>query len=334
MSGIESALMAALNGTLEPELRAWMTEVGLLEASLNQTIPVFGYEGGPALSISSGSLPWWNAFNATQEDPGMYSVVMNYLDDLNAAGFQGVCYSNLAGTPTTVGEYGSIEYLGQPSNQTPKYNALVAFPNSPKLAITGLGTTGNAGAPATFTVTVYNPNGDGIDTGYVGTVQFSSTDPQAVLPPSYTFTAADGGIHTFTETLKTSGLQTLAVTDSTTGVDGQSAVAVSPVAAQTLAFAYPSSVYVGVPSSFTVTLYDQYGNVATGYTGTIQFTSSDPNATLPSNYTFRSTDAGVHSFTSTLEGFGADNHRRRFYDAGTRVRRQHSREHSCRLGYT
>ena len=36
----------------------------------------------------------------------------------------------------------------------------------------------------------------------------------------------------------------------------------------------------------TVTAYDAYGNVATGYTGTVAFTSSDPQACFPADYTF------------------------------------------------
>ena len=36
----------------------------------------------------------------------------------------------------------------------------------------------------------------------------------------------------------------------------------------------------------TVTAVDAYGNVATGYTGTVHFTSSDGQAVLPANYTF------------------------------------------------
>ena len=37
--------------------------------------------------------------------------------------------------------------------------------------------------------------------------------------------------------------------------------------------------------------------MATGYTGTVTFTSSDGSATLPANYTFVGGDAGVHTFT-------------------------------------
>jgi len=47
-----------------------------------------------------------------------------------------------------------------------------------------------------------------------------------------------------------------------------------------------------------VTAQDIYGNTATGYTGTVHFTSSDGAASLPANYTFVAGDAGVHSFAN------------------------------------
>ncbi|HEY8287336.1 MAG TPA: hypothetical protein VIJ28_23355, partial [Chloroflexota bacterium] len=50
----------------------------------------------------------------------------------------------------------------------------------------------NATAGATYFVTVIAS-----DSSYVGTVQFSSSDPQAVLPAPYTFVLADTGFHTF-----------------------------------------------------------------------------------------------------------------------------------------
>ena len=53
-----------------------------------------------------------------------------------------------------------------------------------------------------------------------------------------------------------------------------------------------------------MTAYDAYGNVATGYTGTVALSSSDPHAVLPANYTFTGSDAGKHSFTVTLETSG------------------------------
>jgi hypothetical protein len=59
----------------------------------------------------------------------------------------------------------------------------------------------------------------------------------------------------------------------------------------------PSSVGTGNATDATVTAYDTNYNVATGYTGTIHFTSTDGAATLPLNYTFTGADAGVHTFT-------------------------------------
>jgi hypothetical protein len=54
-----------------------------------------------------------------------------------------------------------------------------------------------------------------------------------------------------------------------------------------------------------VTLYDVYGNIATGYLGTIHFTSSDPSAVLPADYTFTTADAGKHTtFSATLKTTG------------------------------
>jgi hypothetical protein len=56
----------------------------------------------------------------------------------------------------------------------------------------------------------------------------------------------------------------------------------------------------GVPFSVTVNVEDAYGNIVTGYVGTIHFTSSDSRATLPANYTFTAGDAGVHTFTGLV----------------------------------
>jgi sugar lactone lactonase YvrE len=57
-----------------------------------------------------------------------------------------------------------------------------------------------------------------IATGYRGTVQLSVDDPAASLPPAYTFTAADAGVHTFQITLGTPGTDTLLVADAASGL--------------------------------------------------------------------------------------------------------------------
>jgi hypothetical protein len=49
---------------------------------------------------------------------------------------------------------------------------------------------------------------------YHGTVTFASTDPQAILPPPYSFTPDDRGIHTFEVTLNTPGPAWITATDT------------------------------------------------------------------------------------------------------------------------
>ena len=57
----------------------------------------------------------------------------------------------------------------------------------------------------------------------------------------------------------------------------------------------------GTAQSFTVSVYDAYGNLASGYTGTLNFSTSDTIAVLPASYTFTAADAGTHTFSMTFE---------------------------------
>jgi len=62
----------------------------------------------------------------------------------------------------------------------------------------------------------------------------------------------------------------------------------------------PASAVAGSPFAFTVTALDQFNNVATGYTGTVQFTRTDAGSgsAVPANYTFLAGDNGVKVFAS------------------------------------
>ena len=167
-------------------------------------------------------------------------------------------------------------------------------------------TTDTAGTPQSFTVTALSPSG-GTDTHYTGTIHFTSSDPQAVLPGDYMFNTTDAGVHTFIVMLKTVGIQSITATDTTTSsITGtESNITVKPASAYSLTVSgLPNPETVGTAGNFTVTIYDQYGNVATGYTGTVKFASSDPKAALPANYKFTSTDAGIHTFAATLNTVG------------------------------
>jgi hypothetical protein len=168
-------------------------------------------------------------------------------------------------------------------------------------SVSGFPSSITAGTSGTFTVTALNADGS-VNTGYTGTVHFTSGDPHAVLPADYTFTAADQGVHTFNATLVTAGTQWITATDTTNGtmLGGEAGIQVTPAAASQLVLSAPSSVRHGTTFSATLTVEDAYGNVVTGYVGTIHFSSSDSSATLPANYTFTTSDAGVHTFTSVF----------------------------------
>jgi hypothetical protein len=162
-----------------------------------------------------------------------------------------------------------------------------------------------AGTPLTLSVTALDAQGH-TATSYLGTVHFTSSDARAVLPADYTFTPADHGVHTFTVTLRTAGSRTLTATDRyRPTLVGTATINIQPAAVQVLVVAgFPSPGLVGDPGTFTVTAQDPYGNTVGGYRGTVTFHSTDPHATLPSSYTFTSTDLGQHSFTATFMNTG------------------------------
>jgi hypothetical protein len=63
----------------------------------------------------------------------------------------------------------------------------------------------------------------------------------------------------------------------------------------------PDTVQSGVPFDVTVTAVDPYSQVAVGYTGTVTFSTNDPDpgVVLPADYPFMLGDGGSHTFTDT-----------------------------------
>jgi hypothetical protein len=78
----------------------------------------------------------------------------------------------------------------------------------------------------------------------------------------------------------------------------------NPGPATTLKVTGPLTAVSGTATSVTVTVFDQYGNIATNYTGTVHLTSTDGAATLPADYTFTTADNGMHTFSVTLNTLG------------------------------
>jgi hypothetical protein len=176
------------------------------------------------------------------------------------------------------------------------------------LSVSGFPSPLTAGSAGSFTVTAVDVYGN-TASGYKGTVAFASSDAQASLPAAYTFTAADHGSHTFSATLKTAGTQSITAKDTAApAVTGtQTRIVVSPTTPARFSVATPANATIGTPFSITVTAWDAYSNIATNYTGTVSFMSTDRAAILPGPYAFTAADQGVHTFTNgvTLKTAGS-----------------------------
>lgn len=194
------------------------------------------------------------------------------------------------------------------ANTYSTYSGVSVFVNDTDwrtVVVSGLPASATAGQTQTFTVTVRD-NAGNAQTNYTGTMHFASGDPQAVLPADYQFTAADAGVHTFTVTFKTAGWWSVVAWDTAApNLGGSQNLVVGPAAATTFRISgtdYP--VTVGDYAYVTLSAFDDYGNAATNYTGTVRFTSSDGSAVLPADYTFSEWDYGTGSFSIPLQTVG------------------------------
>jgi len=157
-----------------------------------------------------------------------------------------------------------------------------------------------AGNNLTFTV-LAEDKFNNTATGYSGTVTFTSTDSNAStrLPAASPLSA---GLGTFSATLTTAGSQKLTATDGTiTGTSGT--ITVSATTASHFVIIAPATAVVGTPFIFTVVAEDQFNNIATGFSGTATFTSTDTgtSTTLPAAGPL---SAGVGIFSATLTTAG------------------------------
>jgi RHS repeat-associated protein len=177
------------------------------------------------------------------------------------------------------------------------------FNNAPSyFLVSGVPATVTAGSAATVTVEVKDAFGNRA-TGYRGTVAFTSSDSQAALPANHAFTAADAGLYSASVTLKTAATQSITATDvaipSLTG--SQTGIQVQPAAASSLIVSgLASPREAGSSGSLTIDARDAFRNRATGYRGTVSFTSSDPRATLPASVTFAAADQGLRTVTGFI----------------------------------
>ena len=177
----------------------------------------------------------------------------------------------------------------------------------PHLAFTNSATV-TAGQSSNVTLAVLDVFNNPV-LGYTGTVTSTDSDAPAVAsgdgpPLNHTFTAGDNGRFTFPVTFLTSGPQTLSVVDNG-GLTASATVNVNAGVATQFSVD-PPPVVVGTSAPITVTAYDAYGNVATGYTGPVTLTPVDGSSASPINYTFTAADQAAHQFGVTFSKPGGE----------------------------
>jgi hypothetical protein len=178
----------------------------------------------------------------------------------------------------------------------------VAAGTASSFAVTGFPSQTIAGASHAFTVTALDSFGN-TATSYAGTVAFTSSDPQAVLPANSTLTAGAG---VFSAELRTPSTQTITATDTVNGsITGSSGtITAAPGAVTQFVVTTPADVTAGDAFDVTLTAEDSYGNVDPTYAGTdtVVFTgpSSSPDSTAPAYPVTVTFSAGTGTASVTL----------------------------------
>jgi hypothetical protein len=169
--------------------------------------------------------------------------------------------------------------------------------------VTGFPSPATAGAAGSITVQAIDQSGNPL-TGYAGTVHFTSSDPQAVLPADYTFTAADAGMHIFNNVvLKTAGSRSIMVADLGTGVAAsQTGIQVLASAPAVLAVVAGSGQKVRINgvyrTPFQVAVKDAFGNPVPSVTVTFTAPSAGPSGTFSGGGTSAAATTGANGTAS------------------------------------
>ena len=177
-----------------------------------------------------------------------------------------------------------------------------AGPASALVAASGGGQSGSAGVALAAPIVAAAQDAFGNPVSGV-TVTFSAPAGGAVSPGS-ALTGA-GGTASAVATLG-GALGTQTFTASSAGLAGSPvafAASAGPGPAATLTLTgLPASLAAGTVATLTVTAHDAFANVATGFTGTVGITSTDPAAALPASAPLV---AGARTFAVTLKTTGS-----------------------------
>jgi len=194
--------------------------------------------------------------------------------------------SLIVGANTTSGSYqvsASVETPGV----LPVYFDLTNTPAPVVgLSVFGYPSPVKAGSIHPFTVSAIDQYGN-VNPSYRGSTYSLSSDPLAILPQDYLFTAQDAGSHVFNATFKTAGTHYITMVDNR-GLRGtQSGIVVESLGPARLEVDIYTSqstqstqILNAFPKPLAVILTDQYGNPQSGFVITFTVPSSGVSAIL------------------------------------------------------
>jgi beta-lactamase superfamily II metal-dependent hydrolase/DNA/RNA endonuclease YhcR with UshA esterase domain len=257
--------------------------------------------------------------------PATFAANTNYF--MNDATSTGVVQmridsdTDIDGTAPPAGTFSVIGVLGQFDNAGPFDSGYQLFPR-----IRATDFLPAVATPASITATAGTPQTTNIETPFAqqlqATVQDGGSAPIEGIGVTFTApsTGASGtfanGTNTTSATTNASGVATATVFTANAVAGTYNVVATTAALSANFSLtnvdpsathfdvSAPASVTNGVAFNVTVTARDSSNGTATGYTGTVHFTSSSAG-TLPGDYTFTGGDNGVHVFSVTLTTNGA-----------------------------
>ena len=205
---------------------------------------------------------------------GTYGVMANARGAAFAAGFS---LTNTSGAA----------YQITPALRPSGLRATVGYAFTGPLQVTVTDEFGNAvaGVRVTYFAPSSGPSGTVVGGASV------TTDAQGIVAPTFLANTVAGGAY--------------AVTATAVGLLGSpvsfNLINTPDVAREFVVTGFPSPVAAGVANTFTVSARDEYGNVATAYSGLVHFNSTDPQAILPADAAL---SGGTGTFTAALQTSG------------------------------
>ncbi|MDR3606894.1 MAG: invasin domain 3-containing protein, partial [Oligoflexia bacterium] len=262
-------------------------------SSLTLTLHTLDQDGNP---LTSGGLSV-AFFSLSGTSTGTFSAVTDNNDGTYSCTFTGI----LAGSPVAL----DATILGQ--EVTGNYPTITLTPGAPAqiAVVTGSSQSGivESALSQALTVAVKDAHGNVIPSVTVSWSVTGSGSP--VLGSAVSPTNASGQAMNTLTLGSVAGIETVTASIPGTSLSANfTETALSAALASFTLSGVPANATAGTPFNVTLTARDAFGNVDTAFTGSVHWSSTDPDSVLPSDYTFQSSDLGAKSFPFTLKTSG------------------------------